>query len=143
MSVVQGRQLNFIVFFPATITLAEIQYALDSTFTQGVVTRNFGRPAGNAKVPDPFIFRRPDLSEGRTYYGRVRPVRLAEKGAYKTVKNATTTFLEVPDRREELRDLSRPGDTKGLLRIEVECENRTSVGKSAGLKLRGANRFGN
>ena len=55
-----------------------------------------------------------------------------------TVQNATTTFLAVPDRLEELRDLSIPGDTNGLLRIEVEFENSTSVGRRAVLTFRNA-----
>jgi hypothetical protein len=136
MSVVQGRQLNFNVIFPATITLAEIQYALNSGFTQGVVTRSFGRPAGNWNVPAPFNFRTPDLLQGTTYYGRVRLVRFTETGAYSAVQNITTTLLAVPDRLEELRDLSIPGDPNGLLRIEVEFENNTSVGESAVLTFR-------
>ena len=50
--------------------------------------------------------------------------------------------MEVPARLEELRDLSIPGDPNGLLRIEVEFENRTSVGESAVLTFREADRVG-
>lgn len=90
-----GRKLRFNVTFPKDITLAEIDYALDSGFTDKLVTKSFPRPLGNWSVPSSHDFDTDELTAETQFFGRVRFKKVQELGPYAATQNVTTGTLLV------------------------------------------------
>lgn len=137
LSVVNGQALNFNVTFPADITLSEVEWALDSGFTTGLVQRDFSRPLGDWSVPGSFDFTTNQLfPPGTTFFGRVRLVNQSNTGPYAATQNVTTSIDPIPDELDDFGNLSIAGDANGLIRLEVNFGNSTSIGESAIITFR-------
>ncbi len=136
LTVVNGRRLNFEITFPPNISLVEIDYALNNTFTSRVVIRRYGRPVGNWNVPITVDFQTGDLNQDTTYYSRSRFIKNTNTGPDSSTYNVTTSTLPVPDELDTLEKVNISVGGDGLLRIKVNFENSTSIGERAVLTFK-------
>ena len=133
-----GRKLKSNVTFPPEITLAEIDYALDSLFTDGLVTESFPRPIGNWTISSAHDHETNEKNPETTYYGRVRFKKVQEIGPNAATQNVTTGTLLTPS-QPSLRVTSP--DT-GQIRIKVHYVDDPTRDEIAVCTWRGANSVG-
>lgn len=139
---VTGQILTFAVTFPANISLATIEWALDAAFTTGVVTRTFGRSVGDWTIPSVQNFITQKLESSTTYYGRVKFVVAGIDGTFAPEQNVTTSAIPIPDEFDAFDDINISGDANGLIRFDINFGNSSSVGESAQITLRDAGSVG-
>ncbi len=112
----QGQRLRFNVTFPAEISLAEVEWAFDSGFTSGQVTKKFPRPLGDWTISSSHDFDTQILSGDTQFFGRARLQKEQEIGPNAANQDVTTAVLLSPSK--PILTVTSPAT--GQIRIKVK-----------------------